>query len=122
VGIVGSREFAPLSLVAEFVASLSADLIIVSGAAKGVDAHAAACARAHNLEVLEIPADWRRGKSAGMQRNAEIVCSSDVIIAFWDGSSAGTAHSVELARRSGIPMFVVRQPAAASAPEQLALF
>ncbi len=122
VAIVGSREFSPLSLVAEFVVSLSAGCTVFSGGAKGVDSHAAACARAHNLEVAEIPANWSLGKHAGMQRNADIVHAADCLVAFWDGTSRGTQHSIELARRAGIPVFVVRPPAPAGSLVQASLF
>ena len=120
VAIVGSRGFAPLELVSEFVGQLPASCIVVSGAAKGVDSAAAAAARSRGLKVVEFSANWKRGKSAGMQRNKDIVAAAIVLIAFWDGSSRGTAHSISLARRSGIPCFVI-SPAAAPAA-QLSLF
>lgn len=122
VGIVGSREFAPLSLVCELVASLPSGVCVVSGAARGVDSVAASSARKCGLNVVEFAADWSRGRSAGMERNSDIIKNAHVVIAFWDGSSKGTAHSIQLAHRSGVPCFIVHSLANTHAPEQLSLF
>ncbi len=122
VGVVGSRGFAPLSLVGKFVASLPDSCVIVSGAARGVDRAAAVAARSRGLAVCELAADWSKGRSAGVVRNAEIVRSSDVLVAFWDGVSPGTASSVEMARRAGVPVFVVSPPAVSGGLVQASLF
>ena len=44
--------------------------------------------------------DWDRyGKAAGIIRNKDIVENSNMVIAFWDGKSKGTASSIELAKK-----------------------
>ena len=48
------------------------------------------------------PADWLNlGKRAGYVRNTDIVKNSDMIIAFWDGKSKGTKHTIGLAQKMG---------------------
>ena len=55
------------------------------------------------------PADWERhGKAAGPIRNAEMADVSDALIAFWDGQSCGTKSMIELAKRKGLQVAVVR--------------
>jgi hypothetical protein len=118
VAVVGSRGFPALSLVAAFVAALPAGVAVVSGAARGVDAVAEDAARARGLAVVSLPASWSSlGRRAGMMRNAEVIARADVLVAFWDGASAGTADAIRRARKEGIAVFVVSPPASGvSAP------
>lgn len=112
VAIVGSREFAQPELVRGFVRQLAAkypDAVVVSGAARGVDRIAEAEAKLSGLSVLSFPADWdTHGKSAGFKRNAVIVANCDRLVAFWDGESKGTRHSIRLAQDKGLPVHIVR--------------
>jgi hypothetical protein len=63
-------------------------------------------ARQHSANYLEFQPDWEKlGKSAGFARNADIVKNSDYVVAFWDGQSKGTRHSLELAQKAGKPYF-----------------
>jgi hypothetical protein len=55
-------------------------------------------------------------------RNAEVVARADVVVAFWDGVSAGTQDAIRRARKEGIPIFVVSPPPDPDAPAQLPLF
>ena len=104
LAIVGSRAFVDLDLVRRYVRSLDpAKVIIYSGGARGVDRAAATEGRRLGFEVVELLADWDgEGRSAGFNRNERLVDLVDGLVAFWDGKSRGTAHSVELARRRGI--------------------
>lgn len=110
VAIVGSRDYPAPEAVRRFVADLAAkypEAIVVSGAARGVDSIAASAARAHSLEVIEFPADWAgRGKRAGFERNVKIIEAADRVVAFWDGKSRGTRHSVDLASAMEKPLYV----------------
>jgi len=73
---------------------------IISGGARGADTLAEMYARHRALPVKVFPAEWDKyGKSAGFRRNADIVKNSDIIVAFWDGKSKGTKHTIDLARR-----------------------
>jgi hypothetical protein len=71
---------------------------VVSGGARGVDSWAVDFARARGLHFEEYPADWDRyGKSAGYHRNRDLVDKADFVVAFWDGVSRGTFHTIQLA-------------------------
>jgi CTP:molybdopterin cytidylyltransferase MocA len=102
VAIVGSRNFGLLELVGEYVCSLPIDTVVITGGARGVDRYAENTARAREMRVEIFPADWTRyGKSAGFRRNVQMVERADKVVAFWDGKSPGTKHSIELARIAG---------------------
>jgi hypothetical protein len=68
-------------------------------------------ARRLGYEVKEYPADWRgKGKRAGIIRNLEMLDTKpDKVIAFWDGRSTGTGHTISEAkkRRSSTPAAAV---------------
>jgi hypothetical protein len=82
--------------------------VVVSGAARGADSLAAQEAYRMGLAVELHPADWQRdGRRAGFLRNLAMLDSGvDLVLAFWDGSSRGTAHTMAEARRRGIPVEV----------------
>lgn len=109
VAIVGSRDYPNLSKVAEYVAGLPKDTVIVSGGARGVDQAAVREARRLGMTVEEYLPDYTRfpGNVAPLVRNKVIVEKSDRVVAFWDGKSTGTMHTVNLARACGKPSLVV---------------
>jgi predicted Rossmann fold nucleotide-binding protein DprA/Smf involved in DNA uptake len=95
--------------VSEYVALLPANSVVVSGNARGVDRTAEEAARERGLKVISLPAQWDKyGKSAGFRRNADIVKLADRVIAFWDGVSKGTLHTINLAKAQGKPVEIVR--------------
>ena len=85
------------------------NVIILSGHASGADALGENFATDHNLQCELYPADWKRhGKAAGPIRNAEMAEVADALIAFWDGQSHGTKSMIELAKRKGLQVAVIR--------------
>lgn len=107
VAIVGSRKYPNLALVRDFVRMLPPQVDIISGGARGVDQTAEAAAREYGHGVTVFAAEWDRyGKAAGFIRNQEIVESADFVVAFWDGESRGTQHSIALARKTGTPHYI----------------
>lgn len=106
IAIVGSRDFPHLEQVIAYVNALPLGTRVISGGARGVDKAAEQAAlKRYDLEVEIFPADWQRyGKSAGYRRNADIVAAADKVVAFWDGKSSGTKHTVSLARKAGKPV------------------
>jgi hypothetical protein len=76
----------------------------------GADHLAGEWADRRNIDHEQHPADWERhGKAAGFIRNqAMIDTKPDVVVAFWDGKSRGTAHTIDRATRAGIPVYVIR--------------
>ena len=88
---------------------LTHEVIIVSGGASGADALGDRYAREHGLGCERFPADWDAyGKSAGYRRNVQMAEVADVLVAFWDGSSRGTKHMIDIAGERGLPARVVR--------------
>ena len=74
---------------------------IVTGGAAGPDSWAEVWAVEHGIPVDVIRPDWaQHGKAAGFIRNAEIVRRADVVIAFWDGESHGTADTLRKTQRA----------------------
>jgi hypothetical protein len=108
VAIVGGRDFSDYPLMVERADAMHPTRV-VSGGASGADSLAARYARERGLPLVELHADWRRwGKSAGLRRNVDIVQQADIVLAFWDGASRGTAHTIRTARGAGKTCIVVR--------------
>ena len=83
------------------------DLIIVSGGARGVDSLAEAWADSEGVKKLIFQADWKgKGKGAGYIRNVDIIENSDLVLAIWNGESRGTLHSLILAKRKGLKIYL----------------
>jgi len=103
VGIVGSREFKNYELFSDVMKQYLSDISwVVSGGAPGADSLAEKWAKENKKMLTIYPADWLNlGKKAGYVRNTDIVKNSDMIIAFWDGKSKGTKHTIGLAQKMG---------------------
>jgi predicted Rossmann fold nucleotide-binding protein DprA/Smf involved in DNA uptake len=101
IAIVGSRKFSNLQLVRDFIARLQPGVIVISGGAPGPDRVAIAAAKARGLQTEVSFADWDCGRGAGYQRNYLLVSAADAVVAFFDGRSHGTAHSIKLATEWG---------------------
>lgn len=108
VAVVGSRSFSDYNLLAAHLHRVKGVEMIVSGGARGADQLGERWARQHGIQIRIFKPDWQRhGKSAGVIRNREIVDNADMVIAFWDGQSKGTQHTVEIARKQGVAVQVV---------------
>lgn len=117
LGIVGSRGFTDRTLFNNVFAHMFYDhimskkdepLIIVSGGAAGPDSWAIQEASdKYKLQTIVYPAEWDKyGKSAGYKRNQNIVNESDMILAFWDGISKGTNHTIDLTKAANKPITI----------------
>lgn len=114
--VCGSRRWNDRQAISSRLADLVCDhpgeeITIVEGDGGNADKMAGQEALKGGLLVEPHPADWKRhGKSAGYVRNAEMVeLGADLVIAFWDGRSKGTQHTMDLARAAGIPVDVIRE-------------
>jgi hypothetical protein len=82
---------------------------IVSGGAIGADGLGKRFALEHsaNVAYLEFLPDWDKfGRSAGFERNKQIIGAATSVLAFWDRKSRGTKHSLDLAAEKKIPTFI----------------
>lgn len=105
VAVVGSRSWRDEERVFKVIRSLPPGAVVVSGGARGADRIAARCARSLQYAVVEHLADWDTyGRRAGMIRNQVLVDDCDALLAFWDGRSRGTLHSIRLAVAAGKPV------------------
>lgn len=114
VAIVGSRDFPRTSynLIAEYVAQLPPDTMVISGGARGVDKYSVEMAEARGLRTKVdkvTDEDWQRyGKRAGFMRNSRLVAAADEVVAFWDGASNGTRDTMKKTREAKKPLTVIR--------------
>lgn len=100
LAIVGSRGFSNYELLKETLKKYNID-VIVSGGAEGADSLAEKYALDNNIPLIIFLPDWKqKGKKAGFLRNIKIVEACDGLIAFWDGESRGTKHSIDLAKKN----------------------
>jgi len=109
IGVVGSRTFDDYKLLTDTLESLVDDIeVIVSGGANGADKLAAKYAQNKDIDLIEFLPQWQlHGRSAGIIRNRSIVQESDMVLAFWDGLSKGTANTISRARKAGKAVRVI---------------
>lgn len=111
LAIIGSRSFKDynkLCIEVNKLREIEEITTIVSGGANGADLLGKKYAQDCYLDYKEYPAEWDKyGKSAGFRRNVDIVNNSDIVLAFWDGKSRGTKHSIDLATKSGKKVIIV---------------
>lgn len=75
---------------------------VISGGADGVDTWARYFAEDNGIELIEFLPDYKKyGRNAPLVRNKQIVDACDLVVAFWDGKSRGTMHTVNYARKIG---------------------
>jgi len=81
---------------------------IVTGMAPGADSLAYRFGLNEGVKTYEFPAKWDLyGKRAGFIRNDAMALYSDVLIAFHDGQSRGTANMIQTMRKLDKPVYVI---------------
>lgn len=100
-----------LELLQELSGLPPSSMILFHGGARGADTLARNAAVVMGWQVRAFKADWEGyGKSAGYRRNLDMLRENpDVVIAFWDGASKGTDHTVREALKRSILTIVVRK-------------
>jgi hypothetical protein len=105
IAIVGSRKFNDYELLKNVVKDYivqynGVNITIVSGGAKGADTLAEHFAKEFDFEMKIFHPDWEQlGRDACSARNTQIVAFSDIVFAFWDGTSPGTKDSITKAKQ-----------------------
>jgi hypothetical protein len=111
IAVIGSRNFADYKLLETTLAVLPEITQIVSGGASGADSLAEIYAKQHQIPLVIFKPDWKQfGKGAGIVRNRQIIEAAEMVVAFWDGASKGTASSMAFATKKGIPIITVKIP------------
>ncbi len=130
--VAGGRGFSDYALMKEqldyFLQNALPNVIIVSGKAKGADTMGERYATEHGLLVVEFPADWKNvdvpgalvnrnqygvyNVRAGHIRNDKMAKfatehNKGLLVAFWDGKSAGTANMIGIANKHGLQVRIV---------------
>ena len=113
--VAGGRDFTNINVMAETLNNLQdvdhvieiEKLILICGVARGADLTAYKLFKEAGLPIEEYPADWdQHGKQAGYIRNTQMANVADMLIAFWDGESRGTAHMIHTARARNLKVLV----------------
>ena len=109
--IAGGREFNNYETLVKICDEYLKDkknIQIISGAARGADSLGEKYAIEKRYSLVKIPAKWETfGKSAGYKRNEEMVKIANCLIAFWDGKSKGTNHTIQLAKKFKLDIKIV---------------
>jgi len=94
---------------------LADDLEIVSGTARGADKLGEKWAEENHVPIKRFPANWRPysdknivDKSAGYKRNEKMAKYGNSLLAAWDGESKGTGHMIDLAKKHGLGVMILR--------------
>lgn len=121
--IAGSRDFNDYKLLKTSMRDILKDtslegiskIKIISGTARGADQLGERFAKQFKLEVVKFPSKWDvYGKRAGYIRNEEMAKYSvednnyGMLVAFWNGESRGTNHMINLAKKHGVEVHVVK--------------
>lgn len=109
--VCGSRRWPQDKLwfiTAKMIELIPRSTLIITGGARGVDAHAHAEAVRLGYATKLMAADWdRHGKRAGFVRNIAMLNEGPKrVLAFHWGASNGTAHTIREAIKRGIPVDV----------------
>lgn len=106
--IAGTRNIEDYKLVVDTITKSGYNITeVVSGCATGVDRLGETWARANNIPIKEMPANWYKyGKAAGPYRNKEMAEYADAAIVIWDGESRGTRNMIENMIRKKKPYYI----------------
>ena len=112
--IAGTRDFSNYELLKKKCDNIlstkrqDSNIVILSGTAKGADRLGERYARERGFLLRRFPADWDKdGNKAGPIRNAKMADNADALIAFWDGTSRGTAHMIRMGKERGLVTRVI---------------
>lgn len=112
--VCGSRHWNDPAPIEAALKALPPHSVVLHGACPtGADALADLLATRRKIRIERFEADWERyGKCAGPLRNAAMLAAgADLVLAFWDGASRGTANMIGIARAAGVEVRVARERA-----------
>lgn len=108
--VCGSRSFDDRVKVFERFSKLPQDTLIISGGADGADSLAELAAMEYHFPINVVKPDWEKhGRAAGPIRNIQMLdMNPDLVIAFYDGVSRGTAHTIKEATKRNIAVEIIK--------------
>ena len=124
--VAGGRDFADYNLLFNSLMNVLTDLEevntvenksqieFISGTCRGADVLGEQFAYNFGYSVKRFPAKWDElGKRAGYVRNCDMAkyaseADHGILVAFWDGISKGTRNMIEIAKRYGLDVKVVK--------------
>lgn len=108
VAVIGSRNARDLT-VEDLIAAIPLNCTqLISGGAQGVDQLARQAAERLSIPIAEYLPDYPAyGRKAPLIRNSQIIEHADLVLAFWDMSSHGTAYTITECIRRRIPVKVI---------------
>ena len=117
VAIVGSRQTSP-EMLEQLLRAIPPECSeIVSGGAQGADQLAREAAKRLFVPLTEFLPEYDKfGRAAPVRRNQEIAEYCDLLIAVWDGESAGTRDVLIRALRLRRPVKVLMDGQQDTAP------
>lgn len=117
--VTGSRGIQERTVINNVLNGILADcsrrgdqLWLLHGGAAGVDQIAHNWAWKMHISTTSIPPDYddptlKSRKQAPLRRNLKMLdMKPDLVVAFWDGQSPGTKHTIDNARRREIPVLL----------------
>lgn len=110
----GSRSFVDgrrIDITLNHLMNACGEFTVLNGGARGADTLAHFAGLKLGLKSICVKPDWNKyGKRAGFLRNAQMLeMGPELVVAFWDGESRGTAHTIDLAiNRYRIPVLIVQ--------------
>ena len=110
--VTGSRGWKDKAKIFEILDSYQRDqgpvFLLHGDCPNGADSVADRWATINRIWTQRYPAKWvEEGKGAGLMRNIEMINNSpDLVLAFWDGKSAGTKFTITKAKAKGLKVKV----------------
>lgn len=112
--IAGGRDYTDESTALNIFAKLIEEghipdeFEIIHGGARGADRIGHIIGLISETQIHQFHPDWENlGKRAGYARNAEMGKEGDMLVAFWDGKSRGTAHMIQYMMNLNKPVIVI---------------
>ena len=106
--VSGSRDWGDKHVIEAALQGIDLSWVLVHGNCRGADKIADRIWRKLGGRTLPCPADWQRGKHAGLQRNELMLKDYQITKAFCfcKNNSRGTVHMISLLRKAGVPIEV----------------